>query len=63
MAEWCMSEVVPKGYRLRPILVEREGARYRAGDLSDFKCVCEASAKVIALREKENLSLVLEPSK
>ncbi len=47
--------------RLGEILVERQRARDRAGDLRHFETVGEPRAVVIALMLHEDLGLVLQP--
>ena len=55
-----VAEVMGERERLGEVLIERQGARERAGDLGDFQGVGQAGAVVVALVEHEHLGLVLE---
>jgi len=63
MAERRVAEIVRQRQGLRQILVEAEGARDCAGDLRDFKRVCQARAVMIPLRRDKDLSLVHKAAK
>ena len=60
VTERRVSEVVAERAGLGQILVEREGAGERAGDLRDLESVRQAGAEMIALVKHEHLRLVGE---
>src|SRR6201999_3532275 len=62
VAERGVAEVVPEPDGLAQVLVEREGAGDRPGDLGDLEGVGQAGAVVVAGGRHAHLGLVLEPA-
>ena len=60
MAERRVPEIVSERDRLGEVLVESEGTRDGARDLSDLERVGQAGAVVVAFRGEEDLGLVRE---
>ena len=60
VAERSVAEVVAEGDRLGEVLIERERAGERAGELRDFDRMGQAGAKVIAFVVYEHLRLMRE---
>ena len=50
VAEGRVPQIMAQGDGLGQILVQAQGAGYRAGDLGDFQRVGQAGAVVVALR-------------